>query len=255
MLRGITIQYPNFLNSNSISQGKGDLSIETNNVRAVNNIIVGTGHHSLMLETATGVQVWHNVIAPGDRTGNFIWIKEGLSEVDIHNKAIIVNLIKYFIGDKTLRSDWSLHKGLLCIGDVGSGKTFLMSVMQDFCKVVRHPHHQFKMKACTNIYDAINNNNPIKSLQPYYKNNWCFDDLGDEPTTLKYYGNDIDFMTKIITRRYEIFVNGHCVTHATTNLIPKDIQEKYGARFFDPDASGCRALFNIVVFKGESRRR
>ena len=178
-----------------------------------------------------------------------------LPEVDIHNKAIIVNLIKYFIGDKTLRSDWSLHKGLLCIGDVGSGKTFLMSVMQDFCKVVRHPHHQFKMKACTNIYDAINNNNPIKSLQPYYKNNWCFDDLGDEPTTLKYYGNDIDFMTKIITRRYEIFVNGHCVTHATTNLIPKDIQEKYGARFFDPDASGCRALFNIVVFKGESRRR
>ena len=174
-----------------------------------------------------------------------------LPEVDIYNKAIIVNLIKYFIGDKTLKSDWSPHKGLLCIGGVGSGKTFLMSVMRDFCKVVKHPHHQFKMKACTNIYDTINTNNPIKSLQLYYKNNWCFDDLGNEPVMLKHYGNDIDFMTKIITRRYEFFVNGHCITHATTNLMPKDIREKYGMRFFDR----CKALFNIVVFKGDSRRK
>lgn len=75
----------NFLNSNSISQGKGDLSIETSKVRAVNNIIVGTGHHSLLLESADGLEIWHNVIAPGNRTGNFIWIREGLNNVDIHN--------------------------------------------------------------------------------------------------------------------------------------------------------------------------
>ena len=187
-------------------------------------------------------------------------------EIDKNNQMIIVNLIKYFIGDQTdscpdSRSigtgcDWSPHKGLLFVGGVGLGKTFLMTVMRDFCKIINHPYHQFKIKACTNVYDSINTENPIQSLSRYYRGNWCFDDLGHEPTNFKHYGNDIPFMTKVLTARYERFINTDAsvstvFTHATTNLMPKAIKAKYGERFFDR----CRQLFNVVVFEGSSRRR
>ena len=175
-------------------------------------------------------------------------------EIDQYNRTIIVNLIKYFIGDQTLGRDWSPHKGLLFVGGVGLGKTFLMTVMRDFCKIINHPYHQFKIKACTNVYDSINTDNPIQSLSRYYRGNWCFDDLGHEPTYFKHYGNDIPFMTKILTTRYERFINspeGSGLTHVTTNLMPKAIKHKYGERFFDR----CKQLFNVVIFEGQSRRK
>lgn len=75
----------NFLNSNSVLQGVGDLTIASPKVRAVNNIIVGTGHHSLLISNASDVQFWHNIIAPTNRSGNFIRLRDTLSRVEFKN--------------------------------------------------------------------------------------------------------------------------------------------------------------------------
>ena len=65
-------------------------------------------------------------------------------------------------------------------------------------------------------------------------------------------------MTKVLTTRYERFVNAiptpntsGIITHATTNLLLQAIKLKYEVRFFDR----CKQLFNIVLFEGESRRK
>lgn len=75
----------NFLNSNSINKGVGDLTIACSKVRAVNNIICGTGHHSVVLKGASEVQLWNNVVAPGERTGNFIRLRDSLNQIEFKN--------------------------------------------------------------------------------------------------------------------------------------------------------------------------
>lgn len=75
----------NFLYSNSISQGYGDLTIRSPRVRAVNNIVAGNGHHSVLVGNTGETQLWNNVIAPGNRTGNLIWLREGISGVEFRN--------------------------------------------------------------------------------------------------------------------------------------------------------------------------
>jgi hypothetical protein len=92
----------NYLNSNSISKGNGDLTAKTNNVRVVNNIIVGTGHHSLHLGTATDVEIWNNVIAPVNRTGNFIRLRDSLEQIDIRN-----NIFDFTRTDQEINGDLS----------------------------------------------------------------------------------------------------------------------------------------------------
>lgn len=75
----------NFLSNNSVGQGIGDLTVSAPDVRIVNNIIAGSGHHCLMLETTTNVSVWNNVIAPANRTGNLIWLRDSLSSITFRN--------------------------------------------------------------------------------------------------------------------------------------------------------------------------
>ena len=65
----------NFINANSISKTIGDLTIGASKVRAVNNIITGTGHHSICLNEGTDIQIWNNVIAPVNRTGHLVWLR------------------------------------------------------------------------------------------------------------------------------------------------------------------------------------
>ncbi|MCB0561948.1 MAG: right-handed parallel beta-helix repeat-containing protein, partial [Phaeodactylibacter sp.] len=75
----------NFLYSNSISQGVGDLTIKVPNVWAYNNVIAGTGHHCLQLGNTDNIRIWHNVIAPGNRTGNLIWLQDSIGQLEIKN--------------------------------------------------------------------------------------------------------------------------------------------------------------------------
>ncbi|MCB0546509.1 MAG: right-handed parallel beta-helix repeat-containing protein [Phaeodactylibacter sp.] len=75
----------NFLYSNSISQGYGDLTIRAPRVRAVNNIIAGAGHHSVLIGNTSQTEFWNNVLAPRNRTGNLIWLREGISNLDVKN--------------------------------------------------------------------------------------------------------------------------------------------------------------------------
>ena len=76
----------NFLQSNSKAKGIGEMTLRSPNIRAVNNIITGPGHHVLMLEEATNIEIWNNVFAPHNRSGNFIWLRGNkLSGIQFRN--------------------------------------------------------------------------------------------------------------------------------------------------------------------------
>lgn len=74
----------NFLKSNAIQKGLGGLNVRINNARMVNNIITGTGHHSVLL-SGNNLDFWNNVIAPDNRTGNLIWFYQGVNNVSLKN--------------------------------------------------------------------------------------------------------------------------------------------------------------------------
>ena len=75
----------------------------------------------------------------------------------------------------------------------------------------------------------------------------AIDDLGKEPAEVMNYGNIINPMVELIEKRYK----RQLFTLATTNLTPRQIREKYGARMADR----FNEMFNVVIFKSESYRK
>ncbi|MCB0588818.1 MAG: right-handed parallel beta-helix repeat-containing protein [Phaeodactylibacter sp.] len=117
----------NFLYSNSISQGYGDLTIRSPKVRAVNNIIAGNGHHCLLVGSTNNTQLWNNVIAPGSRTGNLIWIRDGISNVELKNNIFDFSTTEQDIsGDITsdIVFDNNCYYGLTPDRKINNGLTF-----------------------------------------------------------------------------------------------------------------------------------
>jgi DNA replication protein DnaC len=172
--------------------------------------------------------------------------------VDETNRALLSNLTKYFANDDT--GEYDLRKGLFLSGDVGLGKTFLMSIFQDFAKSTEKK--MFKVFPCIEVFDNVSiakskDNDPLRNIFKYYKGNICFDDLGQEPTSLKSYGNEVFVMEKILTERYKKFINGHCITHITSNLTASELKERYGIRVFDR----CKEMFEFIHFSGVSKRK
>ncbi len=117
----------NFMNSNSIKKGLGDLTLRANDCRAVNNIIIGTGHHSVFLESTANTKVWNNVIAPGDRTGNFIWLRADLTNIDIRNNIFDFSRTSQTISGtitSDITFDYNCYFGTSPSQDVFNGATF-----------------------------------------------------------------------------------------------------------------------------------
>ena len=171
-------------------------------------------------------------------------------EADGNDLAIYMDLIKYFINDES--SNFKLDKGLLFMGNVGPGKTFCMEVFKSFCDVLQLNDKRFKFCSCCDVYDDIGKaKNKIASMSEYYKSNYAFDDLGDEPLYFKDYGNDIQYMLRILTKRYEAFSRGKLFTFMTTNLTVKDVENRYGERIYDR----FKQMFNVVGFTAQSKRK
>lgn len=75
----------------------------------------------------------------------------------------------------------------------------------------------------------------------------AIDDLGKEPGEIITYGNVVTPMVDLIEQRYK----KQLFTIATTNLLPKQIGEKYGARIADR----FNEMFHKVVFDNQTYRR
>ncbi len=184
------------------------------------------------------------------------------NEFKIHEKdhPVIFKLLVYAIGDVENAKDLGIHlkKGILLSGPVGCGKTSLIKLIRLFMP----QSNRYIIKSCRDISFEFNKDG-FKVIQKYstqsysFKSyiresiSYCFDDLGSEQR-LKSYGNTCNIMGEILLSRYDEFIIHGMITHITTNLSSKEIEESYGNRV----RSRMREMFNLLSFhKGTEDKR
>ena len=189
------------------------------------------------------------------RTGEFFF--------DDKNGPVFTELLKYYNGDPGFeKNGYSLQKGLLIAGNIGSGKSIMMRIFKDYC-FRRKLDHQFRIEFADVIpdkyarhgYDGINlytenahmNNYGVYTSKPIHL---CIDDLGVEKESVKHFGSEETVIEKVLTSRYNLYQEGY-ITHATTNLDAKMLREKYGDRIY----SRFKEMFNFIILPGADRRK
>lgn len=179
-------------------------------------------------------------------------------EIDEENKHIIRELSKYFSNDPDFnKGSYSLKKGIMLMGNVGTGKSWLMSFFQ------KNKKRCFTIKSCNDISDdylvykeetekiySTPIEKPLHDPAVFFQKHigYCFDDLGTEQSKNSF-GNKKDVMADILfaiynKKDFEKF-------HITTNLNEKDLQERYGSRLY----SRFNEMFNVFVYNGKDRRK
>lgn len=182
-------------------------------------------------------------------------------QVDTAIKNAVKALCLYFTNDERferLKDGYSLNKGLMLYGSVGTGKTTLMNVFRS------NQRRSFKIASCREIADRFADQGHetlhvwSRSLKvpthsdTFFQNEIgvCFDDLGTEMVK-KHYGDQVNVMEQVILNRYDKNTVPFHYTHITTNLNADEIEQYYGTRV----RSRMREMFNTIIITGEDRRK
>lgn len=203
-------------------------------------------------------------------------LKDGY-HIDDENKPVLNALIHYFMKDERFASDRtvfldadkyepSLDKGIILMGNVGSGKTILMDIFKNVfggfgivtCRQIAAKYTDEGHQSLA-IYgrDAVQENTKWKyshGIAQRTENgtihyNKLFDDLGAEGDAA-YYANKINVIGEVIQDRYETFCKyPNLVTHFTTNLTIEEIESNYGTRV----VSRLHQMCNFIKLGGTSR--
>lgn len=171
------------------------------------------------------------------------------------HQVSVKNLCCYFTGDPRFRGH--LGKGILLLGQLGSGKTSIMRVFG------ANQHQSYRL---VNMIDIVADYkmHGEQGVKPYNANytappnaygkreyGYCFDDLGTEEIPARHFGETKNVFAEILQLRYN---NRHLVpfnsTHATSNKTEDELEELYGSRAYDR----MKEMFNVIIFNHESFR-
>ncbi|RXP45611.1 ATPase [Lutibacter sp. HS1-25] len=174
------------------------------------------------------------------------------------DEKLIFKLCSYFIQDHHSCAQMGIDtsKGLLLTGPVGCGKTSLMKLLLHLA-----PHKtNYSLVPTRNIIFNFNTSG-FEVLEKYNQTkNYCFDDLGVEPTG-SHYAKECNVMGEILLSRYDLFTQtsqshslsfsqsqSHSKTHITTNLNVDEIEKKYGNRV----RSRLKQMMNVIAYDSNS---
>ena len=142
--------------------------------------------------------------------------------------------------------------GIMLCGNCGNGKTTMMYAIRNLVNYLS------RMGAITigntrpelEVIDAISIVKRAKDdelMNIATKQMLGIDDLGNEPAEVMNYGNVVNPLAELLEIRYK----RQLYTIVTTNRIPKQIREKYGARVADR----LNEMFGVVIFKNSTYRK
>ena len=162
------------------------------------------------------------------------------------DELLLFKLCCYYIQDHWTCAKMGIdtNKGLLLSGPVGCGKTSLMQLLTYLA-----PHKtNYEIIPTRNIVFNFNAAG-FEVLEKYNDTkNYCFDDLGLEPTGC-HYTKECNVMGEILLSRYDIFKTKNVKTHITTNLNAEELEARYGSRV----RSRMREMFNLIGFDESSK--
>lgn len=180
---------------------------------------------------------WQAMIAEAKMNGR-------TPEVDDGNREHIRETVRWAIADPA--GKWDAQRGLAFLGNVGAGKTYIMRVLRRFLQATRMP--VFEWETAPDVFDLVAEDS--EQMAAFYALPRCFDDFGQEPPSLKSYGNQIEVMGGIIVRRHARFEKSGLLTHLTSNLTLDEIESRYGTRV----SSRILQMCNVIEFGGGNRR-
>lgn len=153
------------------------------------------------------------------------------------------------------------NKGILLIGSVGVGKSFLMKIFQ---KLFKDSPRRFKWINAYDIADFIEYYSVAELKETYGRNlkaDLYIDDIGSSNATISKFGNTTNIIAELITERYDLFVSEGFKTHLSSNRVTSldkkqfpthvTLEDMYGIRVLDR----LREMCETIVWKGESLRK
>lgn len=188
---------------------------------------------------------------------------------------MVVRNFKITEGDKQLYNDifqWcimnpegrlDINKGLLLWGNIGVGKTTILKIVKEFCRIpgIRPPKsignelgrgkpYSFGIKS---VHDIVSDYQEKASSLNFYANcaYLAIDDVGAETKEVNRYGTVKNVIDELIQRRYDKFcADREFTTHLTANISPEQFKTHYSLR----TADRCSEMFNSVEIRGSSWR-
>ncbi len=182
------------------------------------------------------------------------------------NPLKLDTLIHYFLKDPLFSSSALLNtnlslpsfdKGLLLIGDYGTGKTSIIRGLLITLSSLNIRHITFKHVNDVVIeYECLTNGFDKKDFfENYNKGIWAFDDVLTEEVANNF--GKLNLMKRLFENRSFHKKTTHCTCNYDENH-PNDLkkglfqfQTKYDGRVYDR----LFDMFNIIEFKGKSMRR
>ena len=156
---------------------------------------------------------------------------------------------------KVITGETNSGKGILLMGNVGSGKTLRMEQLAKwldcgFRDAVAFGEAWRQIGESFDFQDYCNCVKPKWDIVPKHWNDLVIDDLGTEEHIYNSYGNSVDVMARVITERYKVFPEWK--THFSTNLNRGQLLERYGERVYSRLNEMC--LF-VKLNHGDRRKR
>ncbi len=136
--------------------------------------------------------------------------------------------------------------GIAFCGEVGNGKTTLMSAICNLTAYLFEKEDLFfrKVKA-TEVVEIYENRKDFRAL--YEQPLLAIDDLGCEPVEVMSYGNILTPTVELLMARYEM----QLYTMVSTNIEPNKIKDRYGDRIADR----FREMLHIIPFTNKTYRK
>lgn len=184
------------------------------------------------------------------------------AEINIRHQSLKLDQpsIQNLLQLSKIITDKNPRFGIMFCGAVGNGKTTLMKAFQKCINYLDNNNHFCflddvkygrKFKAEMRIVDVRDIIKSAKDDASSYDilrkiKILGIDDLGKEPAEILDYGNVLSPVIELLEYRYE----KQLFTVITTNLIGKEIREKYGERIADR----FNEMLSLVVFRNQSYR-
>lgn len=184
-------------------------------------------------------------------------------KVDEHCQLLVTKLEEYAYLDPAFETDppksWQLegqrlscNKGLYIFGNVGSGKSDLMRVFQQYLFAIGSPF-MFRLVPVREVTKKYRNTGSVGPIDQINSGHWLFDDLSrtdEQEMPVRFYDYSVVISHELIDIRYEMMSAYALITHFTGNKTPGELFEHFPQYL----KSRFTQMVNFIPYIGPDRR-